>query len=98
MPSGETVRASGVEPVGSVGDSEVLIVSVTAPFETMLTLLEPALATNSRPSLPQTSSFGWLPTLTWVRFDKFEASSRVTVSSPMLETAKVLPSGDSAAA
>src|SRR5262249_25037523 len=98
LPSGERASASGVEPTGSFGSSEVFTVSITFPPRMMLTLFDPELATYRRPSLPNTNSLGWLPTLTLPTGCRVFASRRLTDSSPQFDTASVLPSGDRVAA
>src|SRR5262245_60673035 len=98
LPSGDRASASGVEPTGSLGSSDVFTVSITLPPRITLTLFDPELATYKRPSLPNSNSLGWLPTLIvatgWSVFD----SRKLTDSSPQFDTASNLPSGDSTAA
>ena len=61
-PSGESASASGVDPTGALGSSDVRIVSMTAAPAITLTSFDPESATNRRPSFDQTISLGWLPT------------------------------------
>src|SRR5690348_4563800 len=58
VPAALTATASGVDPTGSEIRTDVFIVSIAWRPRSTVTLLDPAFATNSRPSGPKVRSLG----------------------------------------